>query len=52
MQKPINGQMIKTPVTEYKKEFKSHHLSARHPYKPDRFYHALREPIQEETTNK
>lgn len=51
MEKSLNGEIKKT-ITEYKNEFKPHELNTRHPFKPDRFYHALREPIQEETTNK
>lgn len=43
---------IKKPATEYKNEYKIHDINTRPSFKPDNYYKALREPIQEETTNR
>jgi hypothetical protein len=40
------------PSSEYKNEYKIHEINVRRSFRPDNYYNALREPLQEETTNK
>ncbi len=42
----------KKQSSEYKNEYKIHEINVRRSCRPDNYFNALREPVQDETTNK